>query len=72
VTTQPAIHVQGIEKSFHDLHVLRGVDFDVTPGSDGQAQHQAAELHWPSQRPLRQLRLRAGRMMSVPAATMVA
>lgn len=33
MTTQPAIHVQGIEKSFHDLHVLRGVDFDVTPGS---------------------------------------
>ncbi|WP_036970859.1 ABC transporter ATP-binding protein [Promicromonospora kroppenstedtii] len=29
----PAIHVQGIEKSFKDLHVLRGVDFDVTPGT---------------------------------------
>jgi ABC-2 type transport system ATP-binding protein len=29
----PAIRVQGIEKSFKDLHVLRGVDFDVTPGS---------------------------------------
>ena len=29
----PAIRVQGIEKSFKDLHVLRGVDFDVTAGS---------------------------------------
>ena len=29
----PAIRVQGIEKSFADLHVLRGVDFDVSPGS---------------------------------------
>ena len=31
--TVPAIGVQGLEKSFKDLHVLRGVDFDVTPGS---------------------------------------
>ncbi|MGC5171392.1 ABC transporter ATP-binding protein [Micromonospora sp. DT81.3] len=30
---QPAIRVQGMEKSFKDLHVLRGVDFDVAPGS---------------------------------------
>ncbi|WP_020014844.1 ABC transporter ATP-binding protein [Promicromonospora sukumoe] len=29
----PAIRVQGISKSFKDLHVLRGVDFDVTPGT---------------------------------------
>lgn len=29
----PAIRVQGIEKSFDELHVLRGVDFDVKPGS---------------------------------------
>ncbi|HEX6759872.1 MAG TPA: ATP-binding cassette domain-containing protein [Propionibacteriaceae bacterium] len=29
----PAIQVQGIEKSFNDLHVLRGVDFDVSAGS---------------------------------------
>ncbi|KQM81242.1 ABC transporter ATP-binding protein [Agromyces sp. Leaf222] len=29
----PAIRVQGIEKSFKDLHVLRGVDFEVTRGS---------------------------------------
>src|SRR5215207_5246334 len=28
-----AIRVQGIEKSFKDLHVLRGVDFDVARGS---------------------------------------
>ena len=28
----PAIRVQGIEKSFKDLHVLRGVDLDVRPG----------------------------------------
>jgi len=28
-----AIHVQGIEKSYDELHVLRGVDFDVAPGS---------------------------------------
>jgi ABC-2 type transport system ATP-binding protein len=30
---EQAIRVQGIEKSFKDLHVLRGVDFDVTEGS---------------------------------------
>jgi ABC-2 type transport system ATP-binding protein len=30
---EPAIRVQGIEKSFDELHVLRGVDFDVKPGS---------------------------------------
>ncbi|UOE43195.1 ABC transporter ATP-binding protein [Agromyces larvae] len=30
---QPAIRVRGIEKSFQDLHVLRGVDFDVAPGT---------------------------------------
>lgn len=29
----PAIRVQGIEKSFKDLQVLRGVDFDVRTGS---------------------------------------
>jgi ABC-2 type transport system ATP-binding protein len=28
-----AIHVERIEKSFKDLHVLRGVDFDVARGS---------------------------------------
>jgi ABC-2 type transport system ATP-binding protein len=28
-----AIHVQGLEKSFEKLHVLRGVDFDVQQGS---------------------------------------
>ncbi|CCQ44993.1 ABC transporter family protein [Pseudarthrobacter siccitolerans] len=30
---EPAIQVRGIEKSFKDLHVLRGVDFEVTAGS---------------------------------------
>jgi ABC-2 type transport system ATP-binding protein len=29
----PAIRVQGLEKSFKDLQVLRGVDFDVARGS---------------------------------------
>jgi ABC-2 type transport system ATP-binding protein len=29
----PAIHVRALEKSYKDLHVLRGVDFDVAPGS---------------------------------------
>jgi ABC-2 type transport system ATP-binding protein len=29
----PAIHVQGLEKSYKNLHVLRGVDFDVARGS---------------------------------------
>ena len=29
----PAIHVAGLTKSFGDLEVLRGVDFDVAPGS---------------------------------------
>jgi ABC-2 type transport system ATP-binding protein len=28
-----AIHVQGLEKAYKKLEVLRGVDFDVTPGS---------------------------------------
>lgn len=29
----PAIRVRGVEKSFKDLHVLRGVDLDVAAGS---------------------------------------
>ncbi|WP_136708883.1 ATP-binding cassette domain-containing protein [Agromyces sp. H66] len=32
-TLGPAIRVQGIEKSFKDLNVLRGVDFEVARGS---------------------------------------
>ncbi|MFC4943094.1 ABC transporter ATP-binding protein [Pseudonocardia sp. GCM10023141] len=31
--TPPAIRVRGIEKSYKDVHVLRGVDFDVAGGS---------------------------------------
>ena len=31
--TAPALHVEGLEKSFKDVHVLRGVDFDVAPGT---------------------------------------
>jgi ABC-2 type transport system ATP-binding protein len=30
---EPAIRVQNLEKSYKDLHVLRGVDFEVAPGS---------------------------------------
>jgi ABC-2 type transport system ATP-binding protein len=33
MTTQHAIHVQGLEKSYKKLAVLRGVDFDVARGS---------------------------------------
>jgi ABC-2 type transport system ATP-binding protein len=33
VTSRAAIRVQGLEKSYRDLHVLRGVDFDVARGS---------------------------------------
>jgi ABC-2 type transport system ATP-binding protein len=33
MTTEAAIQVQGLEKSYKDLHVLRGVDFDVARGS---------------------------------------
>ncbi|MGZ6565414.1 MAG: ATP-binding cassette domain-containing protein, partial [Solirubrobacteraceae bacterium] len=33
VEQAPAIHVQGLEKSYKQLHVLRGVDFDVARGS---------------------------------------
>lgn len=33
MTTATSIRVQGIEKSFKDVHVLRGVDFDVKAGS---------------------------------------
>jgi len=29
---EPAIRVQSIEKSYKELHVLRGVDFEVAPG----------------------------------------
>jgi ABC-2 type transport system ATP-binding protein len=29
----PAIHVQGLQKSYKELHVLRGVDFDIARGS---------------------------------------
>ncbi|RLQ01927.1 ATP-binding cassette domain-containing protein [Micromonospora sp. BL1] len=32
-TREPAIRVRGITKSYKDLHVLRGVDFEVTAGS---------------------------------------
>ena len=32
-TAEPAIRVRGLEKSYKDLTVLRGVDFDVAPGS---------------------------------------
>jgi ABC-2 type transport system ATP-binding protein len=31
--TTPAITVQGLQKSYKDLHVLRGVDFEVQKGS---------------------------------------
>ena len=31
--TNTAISVHGIEKSYKDLHVLRGVDFEVEKGS---------------------------------------
>ncbi|MBO0682758.1 MAG: ABC transporter ATP-binding protein, partial [Candidatus Dormibacteraeota bacterium] len=30
---RPAIQIKGLEKSFKDNHVLRGVDFEVAPGS---------------------------------------
>jgi ABC-2 type transport system ATP-binding protein len=33
MTTDAAIRVKGLQKSYKDLHVLRGVDFDVAPGS---------------------------------------
>jgi ABC-2 type transport system ATP-binding protein len=33
MTTQQVIRVQGLEKSYQKLHVLRGVDFDVARGS---------------------------------------
>ena len=33
MTTSHTIHVQGLEKSFQDLEVLRGVDLDVARGS---------------------------------------
>ena len=33
MTTEAAIHVQGLEKSYKELEVLRGVDFDVARGS---------------------------------------
>ena len=33
MTSQHVIHVQGLQKSYKQLHVLRGVDFDVARGS---------------------------------------
>jgi ABC-2 type transport system ATP-binding protein len=33
MTTQHVIHVQGLKKSYKELQVLRGVDFDVARGS---------------------------------------
>src|SRR6202165_6178966 len=33
MTTDAAIHLQGLQKSYKDLKVLRGVDFDVARGS---------------------------------------
>jgi hypothetical protein len=42
MTTQPvqAIHVQGLEKSYKKLEVLRGVDFDVARGLGDPFQEQ--------------------------------
>ena len=31
-STQPILQLRGVNKSFGPVHVLRGVDFDVTPG----------------------------------------
>src|SRR5215207_4293516 len=33
MTADAAIRVEGLQKSFKDVHVLRGVDFDVARGS---------------------------------------
>jgi ABC-2 type transport system ATP-binding protein len=33
LSPEPAIRVRGLEKSYKELRVLRGVDFDVAPGS---------------------------------------
>ncbi|MCU1411942.1 MAG: glycosyl transferase family 8 [Rhodoglobus sp.] len=33
MTTEPAIRVKGITKSFKEVHVLQGVDFDVAAGT---------------------------------------
>lgn len=33
MTADPAVHVRGLEKSYKELEVLRGVDFDVARGS---------------------------------------
>jgi len=33
IDRDPAIRVRNLEKSYRELHVLRGVDFDVAPGS---------------------------------------
>ena len=33
IEVRPAIQIRGVTKSFKDVHVLRGVDFDVTAGS---------------------------------------
>src|SRR6188508_1412710 len=33
MSADAAIQVKGLEKSYQDLHVLRGVDFDVSPGT---------------------------------------
>jgi ABC-2 type transport system ATP-binding protein len=30
---EPAIQVHGLQKSYKEMHVLKGVDFDVAPGS---------------------------------------
>ena len=53
MTTQPvqAIHVQGLEKSYTKLRVLRGVDFDVARrsifallGSNGAGAPNSAQV----------------------------
>jgi ABC-2 type transport system ATP-binding protein len=33
LSPEPAVRVQGLEKSYQKLEVLRGVDFDVAPGA---------------------------------------
>ena len=63
VTAQPvqAIHVQGLEKSYTKLRVLRGVDFDVARGSLALAARRAGDRGL-------ELRMGTGSRVGEPAA----
>ena len=47
-TSEPAIRVQGLVKSFKKLEALRGVDFDVAPAASSPCSARTGRARPPS------------------------